>query len=151
MMPNMVKKFTDRQVEQHIGSYEARRRARIEQELRDEQCRLQRIEDKAKINEKANELLKKWLSPAEYNYLQENKEVEFPSQYEKDVIYIVKKDAKRKVVKKVNGVATHELCILPLEYQFTNDDGLLSKILMLKTNEKEFIEITTHYPLGEQE
>lgn len=142
-MPNMVRKFTDKEL------VTARELFRVEQErkIQREKEKLERLEQQSKIKERADLLLRKWLSPQEYNYLQERREIEFPSQYEKDVIYIVKKDANKKVVRKVNNIPVEELCVVPLDYNLTNDDGLLSKILLLRNNEKEFLRLANRYPL----
>jgi hypothetical protein len=124
-----------------MGSHEA------SEEEREELA--QRYEQKKKAEKQADKLLKKWLSTAEYNYLQENGELELPSKYEQDTIYIVKKSYGEKVIKKVAGVPTVALCVMPLSSSYVNDDSLLSKILLLKTDEKQFLSLANHYPLLE--
>jgi hypothetical protein len=98
---------------------------------------------------KATELLKSWLSEAEWNYLQENNEIELPSQHEKDTIYIVKRHGIRNVTKKVNGVPTDEFCIYT-GGMYANDDHVLSQILMIKAEEEKFLETAVRYPLIEK-
>lgn len=86
---------------------------------------------------KSMRLLREWLSEAEWNYLQENDQLELPSQYEKDVIYIVKKTKYAKVdVKKADKII-HQLCIHPDE--LPTGDMILTNILLLKTDEKRFL------------
>ena len=138
MNPNMIKKFRDKDIAKLV-----------EQRLERDRLNLERKTNELAINSRADELLKKWLSEAEYNYLQEHSEIEFPSQHEKDVIYIVKKNVSSKVIRKVNGVETEALCVMPLDGRLVNDDGLLSKILLLKTDEEEFLRLANHYPLIE--
>lgn len=96
----------------------------------------------AKQQERAAEscsmrLLKEWLSEAEWNYLQENDQLEFPSQYEKDVIYIVKRSKYEKVQVKKTDKIIHELCIHSEE--LPTGDMMLANILLLKTDEKRFL------------
>lgn len=90
-------------------------------------------------NEKSMKLLKQWLSTEEYNYLMEKGELELPSK-EKEEIYIVKRDAHaRVVVKDKNTKKTkHYLCVNPVG--FPEGDMLLSKILAIKTDEKQFLQ-----------
>lgn len=96
---------------------------------------------------KATELLKSWLSEAEWNYLQEHNQLELPSQYEKDTIYIVKRDSmNRKIIRRVKGVDTEELCIHAGGI-YARDDDVLAQILMIKAQEEEFLKVAVKYPL----
>jgi len=92
-----------------------------------------------KANKKSMELLKEWLSEAEYNYLMERGELEIPSQIHDDEIYIIKKAAYEKVIKKKAGKTVSKHCLITKGH-FPDGDVLLTKILLLKTNEKEFLE-----------
>jgi len=83
-------------------------------------------------------LVKEWLSEAEWNYLQENDEIEFPSQYEKDIIYIVKKSKFAKVEVVKNEKTLYNLCIHP-EQELPVGDMMLANIMLLKTDERKFL------------
>ncbi len=134
--PSMIKKFTTKDYTNAV-----KQKLEADKKIKEE------LEKMAMANNKADELLQKWLSPEEYNYLKEHDELELPSQYEKDTIYIVNKSYSRKVIKKVNQVNVAELCVMPLDSSFVNDDSLLAKILFIKTDEKGFLEMANHYPL----
>jgi hypothetical protein len=105
---------------------------------------------KRKANEVSMKLLKSWLSKLEYEYLMEQGQLELPSQYEKDVIYIVKKDTRQKVkiahkqklacIYKPIITETAEACI-NISHEYPVGDMLLSNIALLKTDEKQFLKI----------
>jgi len=63
-----------------------------------------------KAKEKSEKLLKEWLSPAEYEGLKKNGEIEIPSRQDEDVIFIVKKDPNQMVNVKKKDKITHKLC-----------------------------------------
>lgn len=92
-----------------------------------------------KANKKSLKLLKKWLSPEEYNYLMEDGNLELPSQYEKDVIYIINKDPMKRIgIKKKGKIVEKSLCI-HTEHSYAVGDQLLANILLLKSDEKKFL------------
>jgi len=94
-----------------------------------------------KRQKKSFDLLKSWLSEAEYNYLMEQGNLELPSKHEKDTIYIINKDPmKRVAIKKKGKVVMKSLCI-HASHQYADGDVLLSNIMLLKTDEKKFLEI----------
>lgn len=97
----------------------------------------QKVIDKA--NKKSLKLLKKWLSPEEYQYLMEDGNLELPSQYEKDTIYIINKDPMKRIgIKKKGKVVEKSLCI-HTEHSYAVGDQLLANIMLLKTDEKKFL------------
>ncbi|NOJ30326.1 MAG: hypothetical protein DA328_09195 [Nitrososphaeraceae archaeon] len=134
--PAMVKKFTQNELAPII-----------KEKLEKQRIALEKMEMIAKANTRADELLQKWLSQDEYQSLKENNELELPSQYENDTVYIVKKRFSEKVIKRVNKVDKEALCVMPLDENFVNDDSLLAKILFIKTDEKGFLQMANHYPL----
>jgi len=94
-----------------------------------------------KANKKSIKLLKEWLSPAEYKYLMEEGNLELPSQHEKDTIYIVNKDPMKRIgIKKKGKVVEKSLCI-HASHAYPTGDILLANIMLLKTDEKKFLEI----------
>ena len=95
---------------------------------------------------KADKLLQKWLSPDEYSGLKEKGFMEYQSKKHSDTVYIIRKDYSRKIIKKVNGIETEELCVMPVT-PLCNDDNLLSKIMLLKTDEDQFLKTANHFPL----
>lgn len=106
----------------------------------------ERVKQIQKANKRAEQLLKSWLSPEEYNYLQEHEELQIPSKKEPDTIYIVKKREYEMVTVRKNNEDSHRLCIHNNEGH-VNDDGLLSKILLLKTDEEQFLKIANRHNL----
>ena len=108
-------------------------------------------------HETSMKLLRQWLSEMEYNYLMEQGQLELPSQYEKDTIYIVKKDAlaKVKIASKKKLSCIHQPLIIEtgdacinINPEYPLGDILLSKIAMLKSDEKQFLDIANvnYYP-----
>lgn len=94
-----------------------------------------------KANKKSMKLLKEWLSAAEYKYLMEEGNLELPSQHEKDTIYIVNKDPMKRIgIKKKGKVVEKSLCI-HASHSYPTGDILLANIMLLKTDEKKFLEI----------
>lgn len=94
-----------------------------------------------RAHKRSLKLLKQWLSPEEYNYLMEEGQLELPSQYEKDTIYIVDKNPMKRIgIKKEGKIVEKSLCIHP-SHSYADGDVLLSNILLLKTDEKKFLEI----------
>jgi len=98
-------------------------------------------EDKQMViaKEKSEKLLKDWLSPAEYLGLINKGEIELSSE-EEDVIYVIKKDPNAMVEVKKGGKHSHTLCAIAEDLEFPVGDQLLSKVLLLKTDEKKFKE-----------
>ena len=154
-MPTMCRKFTDKELKKAV---ELRYEEEVEEahkELRRQQKEQERILAQEGVRKKADELLQKWLSPDEYNSLKMYDKLDIPSPTNPNILYEVKKDVGKKVVKKIREKIgsiyifkrIEELCIMPLESDYVNDDNLLAKILLLKTDEKEFLEIANHYPL----
>jgi hypothetical protein len=93
------------------------------------------------------ELLQEWLNADEYKALTEIGELEIPSAAEADVVFVVKRDPQSKVLKKVKGEPVEHLCVVP-EEDLPDGDVLLSKILLLKCNEPQFIKIANRYPIA---
>lgn len=91
-----------------------------------------------RAKEKSEKLLKEWMTPAEYKALKEKGEVEVPSMEDDDVIFIVKRDPNEMVDVKKNGKKTHKLCAVAEDMDYPVGDQLLSKIALIKTDEKRF-------------
>lgn len=104
-------------------------------------------EDKqlVKAKEKSEKLLRDWLSPAEYEGLKNKGEIEIPSQEDEDVIFIVKRDPNQMVDIKKKGIYSHKLCAVAEDLDYPVGDQLLSKIALIKTNEKQFKEIAIRH------
>jgi hypothetical protein len=104
--------------------------------LKNHQERMKEVEEAKKRSLK---LLKDWLSTAEYNYLMEG-ELHLPSQNGEE-IYILKRDAHARIEvrNKKTQKPKHYLCVNPIG--FAEGDMLLSKILAIKTNEREFLKV----------
>ncbi len=98
-----------------------------------------------KAKAKSEKLLKEWLSPAEYQGLVNNGEIEIPSKFDDDVIFIVKKDPNEMVQVKKNGQNLHKLCMVVEDMEFPVGDQLLSKVALIKTDEKSFKEIAIRH------
>lgn len=94
---------------------------------------------------KSEELLRQMLSPNEYNSLKLHGEVQIPSQMEDEVIFIVKKDPNAMVDVKKNGKYSHKICAVAKDLEMPVGDQLLSKILLLKTDEKKFREVAIRH------
>jgi len=97
-----------------------------------------------KAKEKSEKLLKSWLSPKEYQGLMNKGSIEIPSK-ELDVIFIVKKDPNEMVDVIKRGSYSHKLCLVADNIDMPVGDQLLSKIALLKTNEKQFKEIAIRH------
>jgi len=100
-------------------------------------------EDKKLVlaKEKSEKLLKSWLSPKEYQGLLNKGELEIPSIIDKDTIFIIKRDPNEMVQVRKNGENQHRLCAVAEDLEMPVGDQLLSKFLLLKTDEKKFKEI----------
>lgn len=91
-----------------------------------------------KSSERAEKLLKEWLSEDEMRWLVHQGELKVEHD---DETYIIKKEAYStvKVVDKEKKI--HEYCMVLKESGGNELDLLLSKILMIKTNPKKFKEV----------
>ena len=100
-------------------------------------------EDKklVKAKEKSEKLLKDWLSPMEYQGLIDKGELEIPSEDDEDIIFIIKKDPNSMVDVKKKGEYQHKLCLVAEDMDYPVGDQLLSKLMMLKTDQKKFKEL----------
>jgi len=90
---------------------------------------------------KSEKLLQQMLSKKEYDSLKLHGELEIPSSMEEEVIFIVKKDPNAMVDVKKNGKYSHKICAVAEDLEMPVGDQLLSKILLLKTDEKSFREV----------
>ena len=90
---------------------------------------------------KSEKLLKQFLSPKEYNSLKLHGELAIPSKMDSDVIFIVKKDPNQMVDVKKNGNYSHKLCAVAEDLEMPVGDQLLSKVMLIKTDEKRFREV----------
>lgn len=98
-----------------------------------------------KAKKTSEKLLKKWLSPNEWKALKEKGEIEIPAIDEKNCIYIVRKDPNARVIVKKDGKRDHELCVVSKDLELPVGDQLLSKILLVKHNQKKFRELGVRY------
>lgn len=112
-------------------------------EVKKEMTKKDRILFKAK--RKSEKLLKSMLSKKEYNSLKLHGELEIPSKMDNEVIFIVKKDPNHMVDVKKNGKYSHKLCAVSEDLEMPVGDQLLSKLLLLKTDEKKFKEIAIRH------
>ena len=90
---------------------------------------------------KSEKLLQRMLSKKEYDSLKLHGELEIPSTMEDEVIFIVKKDPNAMVDVKKKGRYSHKICAVAEDLEMPVGDQLLSKILLLKTDEKSFREV----------
>ena len=90
---------------------------------------------------KSEKLLKQFLSAKEYNSLKLHGELAIPSKMDSDVIFIVKKDPNQMVDVKKNGNYSHKLCAVAEDLEMPVGDQLLSKVMLIKTDEKKFREV----------
>ena len=94
---------------------------------------------------KSEKLLKRMLSAKEYNSLKKHGELEIPSQMDKEVIFIVKKDPNEMVEVKKNEKYSHKLCAVSEDLEMPVGDQLLSKVLLIKTDEKKFRKVAIRH------
>ena len=57
------------------------------------------------------------------------------------MIFIIKKDPNQMVDVRKKGQYSHKLCAVAEDFDYPVGDQLLSKIALLKTNEKQFKEV----------
>jgi len=112
-------------------------------EIKKEMTKKDKILFRAK--KKSEKLLKSILSSNEYNSLKLHGEIEIPSVMEDEVIFIVKKDPNAMVDVKKNGKYSHKICAVAEDLEMPVGDQLLSKILLLKTDEKKFREVAIRH------
>lgn len=93
-----------------------------------------------KRQQKAKKFLKSWLTDQEYEDLQDNNLI-IPSKIFPDRTYKIGASAIKLIEVYTSGILDHRLCAVAKDPRFENDDTVLAKILMLKTNEKQFLKI----------
>lgn len=91
---------------------------------------------------KSTKLLKSWLEPHEFNELMKRGELEI---FTEDAVYVVKKNPHSMVEKKTKKGKKSEFCLITKEMGYASGDVLLTKIIMLKTNPKQFESIANGY------
>jgi len=94
---------------------------------------------------KSEKLLQQWLSKKEYDSLKLHGELEIQSKMDDEVIFIVKKDPNDMIDVKRNGKYSHKLCAVSEDLEMPVGDQLLSKLLLLKTDEKKFREVAIRH------
>jgi hypothetical protein len=102
-------------------------------------------------HERSMKLLKRWLTKNEWDALINKGELEIPSTINNDEIYIIKKAAYEKVLLKKAGKLVSQHCLVT-DKHYPDGDVLLNKILLLKTDEKQFLKIavkTNYYSSGD--
>ncbi len=112
-------------------------------EIKKEMSKKDKILLKAK--RKSEKLLQQMLSKKEYDSLKLHGELEIPSSMEEEVIFIVKKDPNAMVDVKKNGKYSHKICAVAEDMEMPVGDQLLSKVLLLKTDEKSFREVAIRH------
>ncbi|HEU04661.1 MAG TPA: hypothetical protein ENH95_06075 [Nitrosopumilus sp.] len=90
---------------------------------------------------KSEKLLHQWLSKKEYDSLKLHGELAIQSKMDDEVIFIVKKDPNAMVDVKKKGTYSHKLCAVSEDLEMPVGDQLLSKLLLIKTDEKKFREV----------
>jgi hypothetical protein len=101
----------------------------------------------AKKQQKAKEFLKSWLTEQEYEDLQDGKLI-IPSKIFPDRTYKLKGSASQMIEVYTSGILDHKLCIVAKDPRFENDDTVLAKILLLKTNEERFLKIAEKHAIN---
>ena len=94
-----------------------------------------------KAEKKSWELVKDWLTDEEFAELTSKGEMEIQSKEDLETIYIVKKDPLATVQEIKNGDKVKSMCLISKESGLATGDSLLSKIMLLKTDEKQFKKI----------
>lgn len=136
--PHRINGESDEERRERIHRFEEQVRIRnVDGNIEYEKQRQKEAARFQKAQTRSMRLLKDWLSPIEYNYLMEG-QLEIPSKIHDDEVWIVKREAMKRVVRKIKGKAVSEHCIIPA-MDVPEGDILLSKIILLKTNEEEFI------------
>lgn len=108
----------------------------------------ERKEERLQARAKSMELLQGWLTAMEYRMLTDQGELEIPSSMEANTVFVVKRDPYSKVLKKVGGKPTEELCVVLENDGYPDGDILLSKILLLKSDPVKFQKIANVYPVA---
>lgn len=94
---------------------------------------------------RSEKLVKQFLSKKEYDSLRLHGEIEIPSKMDDEVIFIVKKDPNQMVDVKKKGNYSHKLCAVAEDFEMPVGDQLLSKVMLLKTDEKKFREVAIRH------
>jgi len=94
---------------------------------------------------KSEKLLKQFLSKKEYDSLKLHGELEIPSKMDNEVIFIVKKDPNQMVDVKKKDIYSHKLCAVAEDLEMPVGDQLLSKVMLIKTDEKKFREVAIRH------
>lgn len=84
---------------------------------------------------KSIKLLKSWLDEHEFNEIMKRGELEI---FAEDAVYIVKKNPHSTVKKTEKDGTIKSFCLIPQHLGYATGDILLAKILMLKTDPKNF-------------
>jgi len=112
-------------------------------EIKKEMSKKEKILLRAK--RRSEELLRQMLSKKEYDSLKLYGELEIPSKIDDEVIFIVKKDPNAMVDVKKKGTYSHKLCAVSEDLEMPVGDQLLSKLLLIKTDEKKFREVAIRH------
>jgi len=94
---------------------------------------------------KSEKLLKQFLSKKEYDSLKLHGELAIPSKMDSEVIFIVKKDPNQMVDVKKKDIYSHKLCAVAEDLEMPVGDQLLSKVMLIKTDEKKFREVAIRH------
>jgi hypothetical protein len=94
-----------------------------------------------RAEKKSWQLVREWLSEEEFAELMSKGEMEVQSKEDRETIYIIKRDPLARVLVKKNDKVIEQRCLIPKEYDCPSGDGFLSKLMLLKTDEKKFMQI----------
>jgi len=94
-----------------------------------------------RAEKKSWKLVKEWLTKEEFAELTNKGQMEIQSKEDSETIYIVKKDYLATVQEVKKGKHIKSMCVIPKEIGLASGDALLSKIMLLKTDEKQFKKI----------
>lgn len=101
-----------------------------------------------RAEKKSWKLVKEWLTLEEFAELTSKGEMEIQSKEDLETIYIIKKDPLATVQEVKKGKNVKSMCIIPKEQNLPSGDALLSKIMLLKTDERQFKEIAINRNLA---
>lgn len=102
------------------------------------------------INKKANQLLRHLLSDTEFKALMVQDALEIPSE-EDNTVFIVRRDASKRIQVKKDGVITGELCLVTndIGHEIPLADILLTKIMLAKHDPKTLMKRANYFSTPE--
>jgi hypothetical protein len=101
--------------------------------------------DELKRNKRASELVKKWITPEEWEELLTKNQVTIPSKLHKNRTFVVYEDPQRKVDLYEGKRLTHIICGITADPDFPDGDQVLNKIIAIKEDEYRYIKNSNVY------